>query len=204
MNKVEKKKQNKLEALLASAYELFTTNGISETSVSDITGAAGMAKGTFYLYFKDKYELRNRLVAVKSRPLFAGVLEVLNTLDPDRLSEAVVAVVDKIIAVLRDNLPLLRFLAKNMTWSVYQETLRTYLTGEELDLRKAFYERMQDVHKRYRNADTMIFLITELVSGCCYNTLLFEQPAPIDQIKPDLYSAVTAIVAAHQLPEVSQ
>ena len=54
MGKVDENKQLKLEALYKSAYDLFIEQGIEKTSVSDITKRAGVAKGTFYLYFTDK------------------------------------------------------------------------------------------------------------------------------------------------------
>ena len=40
------------------------------TSISDIVDNAGVAKGTFYLYFKDKYDIRNKLIAHKSGEVF--------------------------------------------------------------------------------------------------------------------------------------
>ena len=68
--RVAEKKKQKQEALLMSAFELFTSKGINNTSISDIAKQAKMAKGTFYLYFKDKYDIRDRLIANKASKLF--------------------------------------------------------------------------------------------------------------------------------------
>ena len=54
MKKVELNKKKKQDALLNTAYHLFTEKGFQKTSISDIVNEAGVAKGTFYLYFKDK------------------------------------------------------------------------------------------------------------------------------------------------------
>ena len=51
LSKIEEKKQIKKENLLSSAYNLFIKKGINDTSISDIVNEAGVAKGTFYLYF---------------------------------------------------------------------------------------------------------------------------------------------------------
>ena len=59
--KKEEKKQEKKQKLLESSFNLFTKKGIKNTSVQEITENAGTAKGTFYLYFKDKYEVENQL-----------------------------------------------------------------------------------------------------------------------------------------------
>lgn len=57
MSKIDQKKREKKEALLLSAFELFTEKGIQNTSISEIVKRAKMAKGTFYLYFKDKFDI---------------------------------------------------------------------------------------------------------------------------------------------------
>ena len=66
MGKVDENKKKKKEALFNTAYELFTTKGINATAISDIVEKAGVAKGTFYLYFKDKYDIKNKLTAFKT------------------------------------------------------------------------------------------------------------------------------------------
>lgn len=43
--------------LLAAARTSFAERGYHETTVEDITRAAGVAKGTFYLYFQEKREI---------------------------------------------------------------------------------------------------------------------------------------------------
>ena len=70
MGRVEENKKKKKEALFRTAYELFTTKGINSTAISDIVEKAGVAKGTFYLYFKDKYDIKNKLIAHKTKELF--------------------------------------------------------------------------------------------------------------------------------------
>ena len=65
MKKVELNKKKKQDALLNTAYQLFTEKGFQKTSISDIVNEAGVAKGTFYLYFKDKLDIRYKLIAKK-------------------------------------------------------------------------------------------------------------------------------------------
>ena len=57
-NKLEKERR-----LLDTAFKLFTEKGVKDTSIQDIVDNANVAKGTFYLYFKDKYEIRDVLIA---------------------------------------------------------------------------------------------------------------------------------------------
>ena len=69
MGKVDDNKRKKKEKLLKSAYQLFTTQGFNNTSISDIVSHANVAKGTFYLYFKDKFELKDQLIQFKTYEL---------------------------------------------------------------------------------------------------------------------------------------
>src|SRR2546427_3870914 len=47
----------KREALLRAATRVFARNGYFNSKVADIAGAAGVADGTVYLYFKSKEEI---------------------------------------------------------------------------------------------------------------------------------------------------
>ena len=76
MGKAETNKQKKRESLLNTAFDLFTTKGINNTSIADIVEAAGVAKGTFYLYFKDKYDINSKLLVHKATLLFESALEL--------------------------------------------------------------------------------------------------------------------------------
>ena len=58
MGKVDENKHQKMDALFQSAYDLFLNQGIEKTSISDIAKKAGVAKGTFYLYFRQIRDTR--------------------------------------------------------------------------------------------------------------------------------------------------
>ncbi len=45
-------KKVKEDSLLNTAFSLFTTKGVSKTSISDIVNNAGVAKGTFLSLFQ--------------------------------------------------------------------------------------------------------------------------------------------------------
>lgn len=45
---------DKRSQLLDAAEQIIVTKGLSSLTVDDVTGAAGVAKGTFYLYFQSK------------------------------------------------------------------------------------------------------------------------------------------------------
>ena len=75
MGKIDNNKQMKRESLLDSAFSLFIDNGFNKTSISDIVNNAGVAKGTFYLYFHDKVQLINHLIVKKSSSIIDEALK---------------------------------------------------------------------------------------------------------------------------------
>jgi len=64
---VAEKKRDKKERLLKAGAELFAQKGYHSATVKEITRRARVAKGTFYLYFKDKKELMNNILKWLSR-----------------------------------------------------------------------------------------------------------------------------------------
>lgn len=53
----ERQKEQLRKELIDAALELFQEKGLESTSVDDIVARIGIAKGTFYIYFKSKSEL---------------------------------------------------------------------------------------------------------------------------------------------------
>ena len=57
--------------LLAAAKRLIGERGLADVAVEEITGACGVAKGTFYTYFKKKEDIVFEL----SEEMFGEILE---------------------------------------------------------------------------------------------------------------------------------
>lgn len=71
-------------ALVTAARHLFAERGYAATKIADVTGAAGVALGTFYVHFRSKRELLAHLVDDIRGLLTARVQEVSSGVD-DRL-----------------------------------------------------------------------------------------------------------------------
>jgi len=55
-------KERRLEQVFQSGIEVFSQKGFHKASISDIVRRAGIARATFYLYFKNKRHLLSRLL----------------------------------------------------------------------------------------------------------------------------------------------
>ena len=57
-----KRGKNTLNNILSAAVQLFYEKGYHNTSINEITSLAGVAAGTFYVYFDGKYNLYKYLL----------------------------------------------------------------------------------------------------------------------------------------------
>ncbi len=60
-------------AILAAALEEFAARGFAATRLDDVARRAGVAKGTIYLYFRDKESLFQELVRAMLSPLVGAI-----------------------------------------------------------------------------------------------------------------------------------
>lgn len=199
MGKVDENKKKKKEALFNTAYDLFTTKGINSTAISDIVEKAGVAKGTFYLYFKDKYDIKNKLIAHKTNELFAAAGDALEASGIRGLEDQLIFIIEHVFNTLSANTALLNFISKNLVMGALRSTL---LTGENKNSDRDIYERFlllveQDEHD-YADVNVMLFTIVELAGSTGYNSILYGEPLPIEEYKPFLYRSVRLIVKSHR------
>lgn len=203
MSKVEEKKKNKQEALLASAFKLFTEKGINNTSISEIVKNAKMAKGTFYLYFKDKYDIRNALITKKAGELFSVAYEKMYRKKFSSLEATVICAADVIIDQLNEDKTLLEFIAKNLQWGLFHKVL---LEGEN-DVSKSFFDWYSELiatsGRKFKNHELVIYMIVELINSTCYNVILHEEPVGLPELKEELHQLIPVILRTQEIVEKS-
>jgi len=68
------------EAILSAALDEFSSRGFEAARLDDVAKRAGVAKGTIYLYFRDKETLFQELIRAMLTPLI-GTIEALGAAD---------------------------------------------------------------------------------------------------------------------------
>lgn len=197
MGKIDENKRKKKEALFNTAYELFTTKGITSTTISDIVEKAKVAKGTFYLYFTNKYDIKNKLVVHKTQELFDAAGAALEKEQIHGLEDQMIFLIDHLINSLKDDKALLNFISKNLVMGALRSAL---LTGENSDreIYNHFLKLVAADDYEYKDVDVMLFTIVELAGSAGYNSMMYEEPIPIDDYKPFLYRTVRLIIESHR------
>ena len=195
MSKVDMKKKSKESSLLNTAFEFFTTKGFSKTSITDIASKAGVGKGTFYLYFKDKYDIRRKLIAGKSAQVMTiAAYALAQQTEPMSFEDKFIFLIDNIINQLDENKSLLNFISKNLSWGLFMQALSTP-SEQETVFRDEYLKLLEESEHPIRDPELMLFMIVELVSATCYSSILYGEPCPLDKLKPDLYTAIRNIIA---------
>lgn len=194
MGKLDEKKKRKRMALLDAAYDLFTSKGVNETSISDIVHRADLAKGTFYLYFKDKSEIYTELVTQKAGELFSVIRKKLPYEGDFSLEDTVIRLVDILVEALDADKSLLEFIAKNLRWGIFHNVI---LEGGN-EVSDSFYEWYTELitnsGRKFRDHKLMIYMIVELVNATCYNVILYEEPVALPELKEELAKLIPVII----------
>lgn len=197
-SKVLENKKNKKNALLKSAFDLFTKTDIHSVSVQDIVKQAGVAKGTFYLYFKDKYQARDVLIQNEAMRLFNNAHLELEKNDIQDFEDAVVYIINQVLLQLENNPIILKFIERNLSWGIFHEHLQNTIEGNTLDLVSNFRSLAEKNGYYFDRPEVVLYIIIETVGSTCYNSILYNQPLPIKEFKPYLFQSIRAILRSYK------
>ena len=102
-------KDERRAQLVAAARDVFADKGYHEATVDDITRKAGVAKGTFYLYFSEKREVYYELVRTflqLIKDIGTGVTREVRT--PEEFNARAEAGAHQLVRVFMENFGLAR------------------------------------------------------------------------------------------------
>ena len=197
--KFDRKKEDKKQRLLDAAYHLFVEKGFRDTTIQNIVDYAGVAKGTFYLYFQDRYDIQEHVIAAQTYQLFQHAIEAIAMKCPPTFEERVIMAVDHIIDELMEDRDLLQLIRKNLSAGLFEPKLVKLLEAQNSEFIKVFVQDCNDSNISISNPQLMLFMIIELAGSSCYNCILHEQPMNIMDYKPYLYQAIKAILHMEEL-----
>lgn len=197
MGKLELNKKKKEDALYNTAFELFTTKGTNKTTISDIVEKAGVAKGTFYLYFKDKYDIRNKLASHKTKDLFYSAYQAVRQNQISGFPAQLHFMINHILDALRNDSQLLIFFSKNLSWNVFQDALEEKMPDREVRFYDKYLQLIEEDQQAYEHPDLMLFSVIELASSTCYNCILYQQPVPLEEYMPYLHRSIDGILSSY-------
>ena len=191
MDPINEKKNKKREALLKSGLEFFLERGVEATSIDDIVKRAGVAKGTFYLYFKNKYELLGQVILKQG---YRALREAFNFLE-QKMAQETLTPEDMMLCCTSY---LIDYLAAHK--SVVQ-LIRNHLSiglffmerFENPEIRQRVEKLMAAVTKvtlPEREARQVLYILVSMVGSICSDAILYGRPYTLDEIRPMLYTVI--------------
>ena len=199
MGKVEENKKMKKDAIVNSAFTLFIDHGIKDTSIADIMKRAELAKGTFYLYFKDKYEVRDYLVRKKAAQLFENAIAALSEEDVTGFDDKIIFIVDNILDQLNDNKILLKFISKNLSWGILRHSIENMPVNDGESAADYIEQLTEESGKQIRNLEMLVFMIAELVNSTAHSVILYQQPVELPELKKELYPLIINMIHSFEV-----
>lgn len=194
LGKLLEKKKLKMNKLYDAAYELFTLNGVRNTIIDDIVKHAGVAKGTFYLYCKDKYDLVDKVIIRKTSIVLKHALEAIDEkrkTEPLSFQQSVIFFADYLIKYFQKDTKLLELIFTNLSWELYEKAF----DGEELKTaREAFIKNFVTSGSSRDEAQRRLYIIVVMVGHVCYNSIVLEKPYKFEEVKDELYRAIERIL----------
>lgn len=189
-------KDQKRDRLMKAGYALFTEKDLHQCTIGEIAKKADVAKGTFYLYFPDKYHMLNALILEKSSEILEQAIQASIHLPGGTLPDRGVFLVGYVIDYLKAHRTLLKLIDKNLSWGLFREAV-------EAEPQYASIRALRDqiIDDFYANgfershAEKLLFMVIELTSSVCYSSMILHQPDDIEQMKPALLDAIRRILS---------
>ncbi|MEG1731593.1 MAG: TetR/AcrR family transcriptional regulator [Longicatena sp.] len=168
-----------------AAIALFHEQGIETTSVNDIVKRASVAKGTFYLYYKDKQELISQILIKQYGNSLNELLNSSYEIAHTTQNHWGICFVNEMIEFYLQHQEALKMIHKNITVVLDTQEHRK-LVFEQIDKLNDFLSVIKRDHEEVSVTLNRFMLIMEILDVVCYNAIFFHQPDTMEHILPEL------------------
>ena len=78
----------------------------------------------------------------------------------------------------------------------FQDILKIFeeSDSDEDSVYKLFLKGVKDNGLNLKNPEVTLYMIIELVSSTCFNSILYNEPLPINEFKPYLYETIRNLI----------
>lgn len=192
MDKITKKKNEKYTKILDTALGLFEKNGTHLVSIDEIVKGAGVAKGTFYLYFKDRYDLISTLIIEKASKYMSLLSDEYEPRNFGDVSTSVRHYIEYISDFLQKNKTLCILIGKNLNTCV--NAVAQTKEGPIKELYEKIFSELINCGVSEAEARAKLYLYIELIVSSCCNAIIMETPYTIEELKPHLCQIIESSI----------
>ena len=192
MDKITKKKNEKYTKILDTALGLFEKNGTHLVSIDEIVKGAGVAKGPFYLYFKDRYDLISTLIIEKASKYMSLLSDKYEPRDFGDVSTSVRHYIEYLSDFLQKNKTLCILIEKNLNTCV--NAVAQTKEGPIKELYEKIFSELINCGVAEAEARAKLYLYIELIVSSCCNAIIRETPYTIEELKPHLCQIIESSI----------
>ncbi len=194
MSSAPKKLEKKMK-ILDTAFSLFRNSSVSATAIDDIVKAAGIARGTFYLYFKDKSDLLEEIILYKSTEYMREVLRKTfseYSREESDIFSFVRSFLNHYIDFLIENREMLPVMSKNLSSCL--RNLPEFYDPEIEEIYSRMIKEMEKLGYSEQTAHITVYLIVDMMGSICSDAILLGKPFPIEQIRNTVIESALALI----------
>ncbi len=178
--KLDEKKADKKRRMMAAAFECFNEKGFMNTAINDICTKAGVAKGTFYLYFDDKNAIYDDLVDHCSKLTCERIYSALYDSSDVSAEELMISILDEMIAQGKEQSVMFRFLGTDLKWPSLSDD------SNDLIMRmRSSLDHITDEARKQKDLRMMLELLYTY-TGIIHASLTRSEPADPEICREDL------------------
>lgn len=188
---------DKRHRIQSAAIQLFQEQGVETTTVNEIVQRANVAKGTFYVYYKDKKELISQILTKQHGCLLNNIINQSYAHSGGDVKTWKITFVNNLIAYYLEHPKLLKSIQKNISSIFVTEEHRNevFQRVEKLELFLETLARAQESKKQTMNR---FMLMMEIIGIVCYNAIFFQHPDGIENILPELKLTMMKMIESEE------
>ena len=183
----------KKEKIMEAALKVFRKKGPDKASVREIMAESGFGLGTFYLYYTDKNDLKEKIVLDKAMDIIIKAEENCKGEDP---VERYISFVDYIIDYLIANPFELDLLSNNITWALYTKIEHDERLTEADSTLQFILSRYENLFSKSYSQSQQLYILAmtfDIMMSTCKSALMEDSTLSIDEMKPVLFAVIGKI-----------
>ena len=179
--------------IMEAALKVFKKKGPDKASVREIMAESGFGLGTFYLYYTDKNDLKEKIVLDKAMDIIIKAEE--NCVGEDPVGRYI-SFVDYIIDYLIANPFELDLLSNNITWALYTKIEHDARLTEADSTLQFILSKYENLFSKSYSESQQLYILTmtfDIMMTTCKSALMKDSTLSIDEMKPVLFAVIRKI-----------
>jgi AcrR family transcriptional regulator len=194
-----KTRKEKEERIMEVALDTFREKGVEKTSIRNIMRRTEFGLGTFYLYFKDKKDLEEKIVLDM---IFDLIYEADKQCEGDNPTEKYICFISYIIDHLVDDPIELDLILKNTSWALYSKVENDERFKEDDTALKFILNKYLSLFPVELSESEQLFAVSltmHIVLSTCKAYLMEDSVLSIEEMKSVLFKIVEKIFSREDL-----